>query len=230
MQANRFAGVLLAAALVGNVLAEDRSDGVRLLVQGAPLAGFRYHAAAEVWHELRVGDTLQLEREPHNPHDANAIAVTWRGRKLGYVPRRDNAALAWGLDTPRVHAILAAASSALGDAALAAFHLQRHIELVTTKVVAAPALATGTSQSLGLLPGRVVRFEPAPGLKIPHMGWNTLRIRRPAPILEGLGPEPSVYFVHSYRAVPDRPEDVAAEADYPNPFAAMVWRDNLMAC
>jgi hypothetical protein len=72
--------------------------GVRLLVQDSPLAGYRFHAAAEVWPELRVGDRLELAREPDNAHDANAVAVLWRGRKLGYVPRRDNAALAWGLD------------------------------------------------------------------------------------------------------------------------------------
>jgi len=71
---------------------------VRLLVQSSPLAGFRYHAAAEVWHELRVGDSLELRREPDNPHDANAVSVCWRGRKLGYLPRRENAAAAWGLD------------------------------------------------------------------------------------------------------------------------------------
>ena len=88
----------------------------------------------------------------------------------------------------------------------------------------------GLHEGLGLLPGRVVRFRPSPGLKIPHMGWNTLRIRREAPIFEGLGPEPSVYFVHSYHAAPEHPGDVAAEADYPTPFAAAVWRENLMAC
>ncbi len=88
----------------------------------------------------------------------------------------------------------------------------------------------GPHEGLGLLPGRVVRFQPAPGLKIPHMGWNTLRILRPAPILKGLDPDPSVYFVHSYHAAPANPEDVAAEADHPTPFAALVWRDNLMAC
>lgn len=71
---------------------------VRLLVQSSPLAGFRYHAAAEAWPELRVGDALELAREPENRFDRNAIAVTWHGRKLGYVPRRENAALAWGLD------------------------------------------------------------------------------------------------------------------------------------
>jgi len=88
----------------------------------------------------------------------------------------------------------------------------------------------GEHTGLGLLPGRIVRFASHPGLKIPHMGWNTLRVRRPVPLLEGLGPDPSVYFVHSYRAFPDQPEDVAAEADYPVPFPALVRRENLMAC
>jgi glutamine amidotransferase len=88
----------------------------------------------------------------------------------------------------------------------------------------------GLHQGLGLLPGRVVRFQPSPGLKIPHMGWNTLRIKRPIPLLERLGPEPSVYFVHSYHAVPSEPHDVVAEADHPGPFAALVARDNLIAC
>jgi hypothetical protein len=71
---------------------------VRLVVQSSALAGFRYHAAAEVWDELRVGDQLVMQREPDNPHDANAVSLSWRGRKLGYVPRRENATLAWGLD------------------------------------------------------------------------------------------------------------------------------------
>lgn len=88
----------------------------------------------------------------------------------------------------------------------------------------------GQHAGLGLIAGRVVRFRDAPGLKIPHMGWNTLRVRRPAPLLAGLEPSPSVYFVHSYHAQPQDPSVVAAEADYPAPFAAMVWRENLMAC
>ena len=90
--ANSLAGLLLAFA------AESQVPGVRLLVQSSPLAGFRYHAAGELWPKLRVGDALDLRREADNPHDANAVAVLWRGRKLGYVPRRANAALAWGMD------------------------------------------------------------------------------------------------------------------------------------
>ncbi|RUL85061.1 imidazole glycerol phosphate synthase subunit HisH [Tautonia sociabilis] len=88
----------------------------------------------------------------------------------------------------------------------------------------------GHHRGLGLVPGKVVRFEPGPGRKVPHMGWNDLRVVRPAPLLEGLESSPSVYFVHSYHVVPDDPRVVAAEADYPFPFAAMIWRENLMAC
>ena len=88
--------LLLAAACATAFCAHGQS--VQLLVQDSPLAGFRYGEAAAVWPELREGDALELVREPDNPHDANAVRVEWRGRKLGYVPRRENAAVAWGLD------------------------------------------------------------------------------------------------------------------------------------
>jgi glutamine amidotransferase len=88
----------------------------------------------------------------------------------------------------------------------------------------------GEFQGLDLIPGQVVRIASQPGLKVPHMGWNTLTIHRPIPLLEGLGPEPSVYFVHSYHAVADRPEDVAASTDYPGPITAVVSHENLTAC
>lgn len=71
---------------------------VRLVVQSSPLAGFRYGEAAALWPMLRQGDMLELVREPDNAFDPNAVRVEWRGHKLGYVPRRDNAAIAWGMD------------------------------------------------------------------------------------------------------------------------------------
>jgi hypothetical protein len=80
------------------VATRGQAQETTLVVQSSPLAGFRYHAAAEVWNELRVGDRLELLRERENPHDSNAVSVAWRGHKLGYVPRHQNAALAWGLD------------------------------------------------------------------------------------------------------------------------------------
>ncbi|HEY5897716.1 MAG TPA: HIRAN domain-containing protein [Burkholderiales bacterium] len=88
-------GGLCLLACAASVWAQP---AVRIVVQSSALAGFRYHAASEVFDELRLGDALTLEREPDNPHDANAVSVSWRGHKLGYVPRRENAALAWGLD------------------------------------------------------------------------------------------------------------------------------------
>jgi hypothetical protein len=75
------------------------AQGVRILVQSSPLAGYRYHEAAQAWPGMRVGDPLELVREPGNIHDAKAVRVEWRGRMLGYVPRRENDAVAWGLDS-----------------------------------------------------------------------------------------------------------------------------------
>jgi hypothetical protein len=73
-------------------------QNVQFLVQNSPLAGFRYADAPAVMPMLRVGDALELVREQDNSHDPNAVRIEWRGRKLGYVPRRENAAIAWGLD------------------------------------------------------------------------------------------------------------------------------------
>lgn len=88
----------------------------------------------------------------------------------------------------------------------------------------------GLHRGLGLLPGRVVKFVPGEGVKVPHMGWNTLRIVRRAPIFEGAGEAPSVYFVHSYHAVAGEPGIVSAESDHPGAFTAAVWRENVQAC
>lgn len=94
--ATRLASSALSLALLAPFA--QAQPTVRLVVQSSPLAGFRYHAAGELWSELRVGDALTLERERENPHDPNAVSVAWRGQKLGYVPRRENALLAWSLD------------------------------------------------------------------------------------------------------------------------------------
>lgn len=87
----------------------------------------------------------------------------------------------------------------------------------------------GEHTGLNLFEGDVVRFPPLPGLKVPHMGWNQLRIRRPAPVLRDLPAEPSVYFVHSYYVRPKESEWVATETDYPEPFASSIWRENVFA-
>lgn len=71
---------------------------VKVLVQSSPLAGAQYYEADAAWNEMKVGDALTLVREPDNPHDANAVRVEWRGRKLGYLPRAENRAVAAELD------------------------------------------------------------------------------------------------------------------------------------
>ena len=98
MRSANSATAFLLLSLAFAAVAEDRSGSVRLVVQSSPLAGFRYHAAVAAWPELRAGDALELGREPDNPHDAAAVSVSWRGRKLGYVPRHSNAALARAMD------------------------------------------------------------------------------------------------------------------------------------
>jgi glutamine amidotransferase len=87
----------------------------------------------------------------------------------------------------------------------------------------------GEHAGLDVLPGEVVRFPDIPGVKVPHMGWNHLRIRDDCPLFRGLPPESAVYFVHSYFAAPTDRSLTCAEADYPTPFTAAVWRDNLFA-
>ena len=88
---------LLALALCAGPAALHAQQ-VRMLVQSSPVAGFRHHGAPALFHQLQVGDRLDLVREPANPHDPAAVRVDWRGHSLGYVPRRENSALAWAMD------------------------------------------------------------------------------------------------------------------------------------
>ena len=80
-----------------------------------------------------------------------------------------------------------------------------------------------------MLRGKVIRFELAPPLKVPHMGWNRGAIKRHAPVLEGVADGTYFYFVHSYYVVPEDAGLIAIESEYGHPFCAAVWRDNLFA-
>ena len=85
----------------------------------------------------------------------------------------------------------------------------------------------GDTKGLGWLKGEVVALEPAdPSLKVPHMGWNQLSIRRAHPLLAGIGEGSHAYFVHSYRFAAESPQ-IYAETGYGGPVAALVGRDNL---
>ena len=93
----------------------------------------------------------------------------------------------------------------------------------------------GRHQGLGLIPGKVVRFpsgmkEGGERLKVPHMGWNNISLKKQSPIFAGIGADSYVYFVHSYYCAAENIEDVAASCTYGDiDFCASLWRDNIMA-
>lgn len=87
----------------------------------------------------------------------------------------------------------------------------------------------GEHEGLGVLQGEVCRFDVPPEYKVPHMGWNQVSFRRRAPIFTGIADGTHFYFVHSYYVVPKDLTVIDGEADYPDPFCATVWRDNLFA-
>ena len=85
-------------------------------------------------------------------------------------------------------------------------------------------------RGLGLLPGKILRIPPAEGLKIPHMGWNSLHFPRKGRLFKGLPEETYAYFVHSYYLQAEDPEIIAAETTYGVTIHASVEKDNLFAC
>ncbi|SHI94667.1 imidazole glycerol phosphate synthase subunit hisH [Malonomonas rubra DSM 5091] len=93
----------------------------------------------------------------------------------------------------------------------------------------------GRHAGLGLIPGKVVRFpsgmvEGGERLKVPHMGWNNISLKKDSPIFSGVKDDSFVYFVHSYYCAAENVEDVAATCTYGDvEFCASLWRDNIMA-
>lgn len=85
-------------------------------------------------------------------------------------------------------------------------------------------------EGLGLLGGKILRIPPDRGLKIPHMGWNSLDIRRDSRLFAGISPGAYVYFVHSYYLEAEDESVVAASAEYSVHIHAAVERGNVFAC
>ena len=84
-------------------------------------------------------------------------------------------------------------------------------------------------EGLGILKGEILRIPDCPGLKIPHMGWNSLKINPNSKLLKGIPEDVYVYFVHSYYLKAKHIEDVAATTDYIVPVHAAVEHDNIFA-
>lgn len=85
--------------------------------------------------------------------------------------------------------------------------------------------AEGDVQALGILPGRVEALPASAGVRVPHMGWNSIWPTRPAPLLEGLPAGAAMYFVHGFAAAHD--EACIARCVHGRPFAAAVQRDQV---
>jgi glutamine amidotransferase len=102
---------------------------------------------------------------------------------------------------------------------------------VGLQLMAERGLEHGVTPGLGWIKGEVRAIAPSDAsLKIPHMGWNTLALRRNHALLEGIPTGESglnAYFVHSYHLVPERPDALVASTDYGGPITAFVAKDNL---
>ena len=102
---------------------------------------------------------------------------------------------------------------------------------VVLQLMAERGLEHGVTPGLGWIKGEVRAIAPSnPDLKVPHMGWNTLRVARANPLLEGIPTGDDglhAYFVHSYHLVPGQKDDLVASTDYGGPITAFVAKDNM---
>jgi len=99
-----------------------------------------------------------------------------------------------------------------------------------TQIILSRSEEDGGVECLGLIPGDVVRFDlKNPSLKVPHIGWNGIRIGRPHPLLEGVKEGDEFYFVHSYYPRPASAADAIATTEYETVFASVIGRRNLFA-
>jgi glutamine amidotransferase len=86
----------------------------------------------------------------------------------------------------------------------------------------------GRSEGLNIFPGKVVRF-PENNLKVPHMGWNTIKILKRPPIFDSIEDDSFFYFVHSFYVLPGDNDIIATTTDYGVTFTSMVWKENIFA-
>jgi glutamine amidotransferase len=98
---------------------------------------------------------------------------------------------------------------------------------VGMQLLATRGLEFGETPGLGWIAGDVTRLHPTdPAAKVPHMGWNDLRIERKSPLFNGSA-QPQYYFTHSFAFYPDDPQTVTASVDHGGRFAAAVERGNV---
>ena len=87
----------------------------------------------------------------------------------------------------------------------------------------------GLHKGLGVVKGRVVKFRPDPEHKVPHMGWNTVEMKKEVPMLKEIQGGDFFYFVHSYYVAPDDKEWIGTTTHYGISFTSSIWKDNIFA-
>jgi imidazole glycerol-phosphate synthase subunit HisH len=151
----------------------------------------------------RVGGRVEVTGDPAALGAADGLVLPG----VGAFPRAMENLRALGLEAPlceRAEAGVPLLGICLGMQLL----FERSVEL-------------GGAEGLGLLEGGVERL-PAPGRKLPHIGWSLVRFRRPSALSEGLGEAAAFYHVHTFAPVPARPEEVVGVSDYGGEFASVV--------
>jgi glutamine amidotransferase len=121
------------------------------------------------------------------------------------------------------------AESGLGDAVAQAAGAKPFLGLCIGQQMLFEASEEGDTPGLALLPGRVRALRRAPGLKIPHMGWNEVWQVAPHALWRGIADGSRFYFVHSFYCEPAAPALAAATTTYPDAFTSAIARDNIFA-
>jgi glutamine amidotransferase len=99
---------------------------------------------------------------------------------------------------------------------------------VGMQLLATEGTEGGSFPGLGLVPGSVVRIPDAPGVRIPHVGWNAVKFHAAHPVFKGVKDERDFYFTHSFHLRADRDEERLATTDYRTPLTAIVGRGNVL--
>jgi imidazole glycerol-phosphate synthase subunit HisH len=177
------------------------------------------HSAAKAFeraaHEAGLDQTIRVTHDPEAVASADRVVLPGVGAFADC--RR-------GLDA--VDGMVAALTEAVQEKGRPFFGI-----CVGMQLLAERGREYEVTEGLGWIAGAVDRIAPGdPGLKIPHMGWNTLDVTRPHPMLDGLALGPHglhAYFVHSYQLKPAQRADLVAHTDYGGAITAIVARDNI---
>ncbi len=177
------------------------------------------HSAAKAFERMNgesgTGYTIKVTDDPEEVSGADRVVLPGVG---AFADCRSGLLAVEGMMTALEDAVIEKARPFLGIC-------------VGMQLMADTGLEHGETPGFGWIGGEVRAIAPDdPSLKIPHMGWNTLNLVTPHPLLEDIETGPDglhAYFVHSYHLVTETREHVVAETGYGGPVTAMVARDNL---